>query len=258
MKIALCQCLPGTLDVAGNRQRLADFAAAAAAQGAQLLVLPEMFSSGYAIGAEAVRRLAEPQDGAFAEHAARIAREYGVALCYGYPEAANGGVYNSAQLIDSRGQRLLNYRKWQLFGDLDRQQFAPGDAAPEVASLLGWQVGLQICYDIEFPEGARHLARAGAELILVPTANMRGFEFVADVTVRSRAFENLCFVAYANYVGSEGPFEYCGHSSVNGPGGSRSDLPGEREGLLVVELQREERAACERDNPYLRDVRGFS
>ncbi|WP_462380567.1 carbon-nitrogen hydrolase family protein [Pseudomonas sp. Marseille-QA0892] len=258
MKIALCQCLPGSLDVDGNLARLERFAVNAAGQGAQLLVLPELFSTGYAIGAEAVRRLAEATDGPFAQQAARIARTHGIALCYGYPERGrDGAIYNSALLLGIDGEPLLNYRKWQLFGELDRQQFSEGASAPTVANLLGWQVGLQICYDVEFPEGVRHLARSGAELVLVPTANMRGFEFVADVTVRSRAFENLCFVAYANYIGVEGPFEYCGRSSVNGPKGSRSDLPADEEGLLVVEISRDEREAALRDNPYLTDHRAF-
>lgn len=258
MKIALYQCLPGSLDVEGNLRRLDHVAAQAVAQGAKVLVLPELFSTGYAIGAEAVQQLAEPVDGPFAEHAARIARTHGVALCYGYPERGrDGAIYNSAMLLGVDGQPLLNYRKWQLFGALDREQFSEGDGAPRVANLLGWQVGLQICYDVEFPEGVRHLASAGAELVLVPTANMRGFEFIADVTVRSRAFENLCFVAYANYVGVEGPFEYCGRSSVNGPKGSRFDLPGEGEGLLVVDISRDEREAALRDNPYLTDYRTF-
>ncbi|MBD1552147.1 carbon-nitrogen hydrolase family protein [Pseudomonas typographi] len=256
MKLALCQCTPLPLDSAGNLARLERFAAQAAGEGARLLVLPEMFSSGYNIGAAAVRQLAEAADGPFAQAAAAIARRHRIALCYGYPEAGGGGaVYNSARLLDEQGAPLLNYRKLQLFGDLDRQQFSAGAWLPTVAMLHGWQVGLQICYDIEFPEGARYLARAGAELILVPTANMRGFEFIAEVTVRSRAYENQCFVAYANYTGAEGALQYCGLSSVNGPAASREAMAAGQEGLLYAELDKAELTVSRRENPYLADLR---
>lgn len=256
MKIALYQCPPLPLDTAANLARLGTFAAAAAQQGAQLLVLPEMFSSGYAIGAAAARRLAEPMAGPFAQAAARIAREHNIALCYGYPEATpTGAVYNSAQLINSEGQALLNYRKLQLFGALDHEQFSPGGQLPLVAELNGWRVGLQICYDIEFPEGARYLAQAGAELILVPTANMRGFEFIAQVTVRARAFENACFLAYANYTGAENPLHYCGLSSISGPAGSHECMAADTPGLKVVQLNRDELTISRRNNPYLTDLR---
>lgn len=256
MKLAICQCTPMPLDTAANLARLERFAAQAVASGAQLLVLPEMFSSGYNIGAVATRRLAEPAQGPFAHAAAHLARRYRLALCYGYPELGeDGAVYNSALLLDEHGEALLNYRKRQLFGELDRLQFRPGQTLPQVAQLQGWQVGLQICYDIEFPEGARHLARAGAELIVVPTANMCGFEFIATVTVRSRAYENQCFVAYANYSGAEGELRYCGLSSVNGPAASHQALGPCAESMLIHTLDRDELAMSHRQNPYLADLR---
>lgn len=256
LRIALYQCEPRPLDVAGNLARLEVQAARAAEQGAAVLVLPEMFMTGYNIGAEAVQRLAEPAQGSMAERAAAIARTQGIALCYGYPERGeNGQVFNSAQLIDGNGQPLLNYRKRQLFGALDREQFSEGDALERVARLAGWSVGLQICYDIEFPEGTRRLAQAGAELVLVPTANMAGFEFIAQVTVRARAWESPCFVGYANFVGQENGLAYCGLSSVNGPSGSRVEASSGRSKLLVTTLYRAELTKSRRENPYLTDLR---
>ncbi|UFH49808.1 carbon-nitrogen hydrolase family protein [Pseudomonas sp. KNUC1026] len=256
LRIALYQCEPRPLDIAGNLARLEAQAAQAAEQGAAVLVLPEMFMTGYNIGAEAVQRLAEPADGAMAERAGAIARKRGIALCYGYPERGeNGHVFNSAQLLDANGQPLLNYRKRQLFGVLDREQFSEGDALEQVAQLAGWSVGLQICYDIEFPEGTRRLAQAGAELVLVPTANMAGFEFVAQVTVRARAWESACFVAYANFTGKENGLAYCGLSSVNGPSGSRIEGSAANEELMLTTVNRPELTKSRRENPYLTDLR---
>ena len=150
-------------------------------QGADLLVCPEMYLTGYAIGPAAVRRLAEPVDGPSAARAAAIAREAGMALLYGYPElGADGRVYNAALLLDRDGRPLANHRKTHLYGDLDRNAFSAGDGPPTIAELDGVRLGILICYDVEFPENVRLLALAGAELMAVPTANMVPFSFVID------------------------------------------------------------------------------
>ncbi|KRP73356.1 MULTISPECIES: carbon-nitrogen hydrolase family protein [Pseudomonas] len=254
MRVALYQCPPLPLDVAGNIQRLRQLAQEAS--DADVLVLPEMFLSGYNIGAEAVGALAEAQDGVSAQAIAEIAQNAGLAILYGYPERAdNGQIYNAIQLIDADGQRLCNYRKTHLFGDLDRAMFSAGDDDFPVVELNGWKLGFLICYDLEFPENTRRLALAGAELILVPTANMVPFDFVADVTVRSRAFENQCFVAYANYCGHEGEIHYCGQSSIAAPDGQRIAQAGLDEALIVGTLDRQSILNARAANHYLQDRR---
>jgi len=90
----------------------------------QLLVAPELFLTGYAIGAAAVRRLAEPLDGQSLGAACRIARSEGIALVFGFPERAGDIVYNSAVAISAGGSVLASYRKTHLFGDVDREQFS--------------------------------------------------------------------------------------------------------------------------------------
>lgn len=237
MRVALYQCPPLPLDVASNLQRLQHIAMEAT--DADLLVLPEMYLSGYNIGPEAVGALAEAQDGPSAQHIAAIAQAAGTAIVYGYPERADDGqIYNAVQLIDAQGQRLCNYRKSHLFGDLDRSMFSAGDDQLPLVELHGWKLGFLICYDIEFPENARRLALAGAELILVPTANMTPYDFIAEVTVRSRAFENQCYVAYANYCGSEDDIHYCGQSSIAAPDGSVIAKAGLDEALISGVLNR--------------------
>ncbi|MNZ49867.1 (R)-stereoselective amidase [compost metagenome] len=240
MRLALYQCPPGPNDVTGNLRRLEQAAQEAAQQGADLLVCPEMFTSGYNIGAERVAALAEPTDGATADAVALLAREIGIGILYGYPErAANGAIYNSVQLIDRHGQHHANYRKTHLYGELDRSQFSASDTAPAVFELDGWRIGLLICFDVEFPEAVRSLALAGADLVLVPTANMRPYEFVANVVVPCRAYENQVFLAYANFDGKEGELDYCGLSCIVAPDGevlARADQP---EQVLFAELDRE-------------------
>jgi predicted amidohydrolase len=254
MRVALYQCPPLPLDVAGNLKRLHQLAQEDT--DADLLVLPEMFLTGYNIGVEAVGALAETQDGPSAQSIAALAKNSGVAILYGYPErGADGQIYNAVQLIDANGQRLCNYRKTHLFGDLDNSMFSAGDDDFPLVELNGWKLGFLICYDLEFPENTRRLALAGAELILVPTANMVPFDFVADVTVRARAFENQCYVAYANYCGQEGEIQYCGQSSVAAPDGQRIAQAGLDEALIVGTLDRQLMVDSRAANRYLLDRR---
>ncbi|MBD8476159.1 carbon-nitrogen hydrolase family protein [Pseudomonas sp. CFBP 8770] len=256
MRIALYQCQSQPLDVEGNLERLKARAREAAQWEVELLVLPEMFLSGYNIGAEAARTLAQASDGANAEQVAQIARQFGLAILYGYPELdEQGNVYNAVQLIDRTGARLGNYRKTHLFGDADRAMFSAGTQAPALLEFNGWKLGLLICYDLEFPENARRLAAAGAELILVPTANMVPYGFIAEVTVRSRAFENQCYVAYANYCGKEEEFEYCGLSSIAGADGQQIAKASRDEALIVGTLDKASLASARTAFTYLNDRR---
>jgi len=256
MRIALFQGAPNPLDVPGNLQRLQHKAQRAAERGAQLLVCPEMFLTGYNIGLAQVERLAEASDGPAAMDVVEIAQAHRIAIAYGYPERSDDGAfYNSVQLIDAHGRSLCNYRKTHLFGELDRSMFSAGPDHFPVVELEGWKVGMLICYDIEFPENARRLALDGAELILVPTANMAPYDFICQVTVRARAQENQCYLVYANYCGAEGDIHYCGQSSIIGPDGSLLAMAGRDECQLLAELAREQVVEGRKAFPYLTDLR---
>jgi predicted amidohydrolase len=240
LTLAVWQCSSLPLQVQANLQRLDAAAAQARAAGADLLLTPEMFLTGYNIGAEAVRSLAQPRDGGYAQAVARIAQTHGVAIVWGYPERdATDAIFNAAQMTSARGTPLLHYRKTHLYGALDRAQFsaAPVDAAnSQLAELHGWNIGLLICYDVEFPENPRRLALAGADCVLVPTANMERYDFVPATLVPTRAFENQTVLAYANYCGPEGNLRYGGLSSVVGALGQPLAVAGRDEALLIATL----------------------
>jgi predicted amidohydrolase len=221
-----------------------------AEQGADVLVVPEMFTTGYDITREDTHRLAEPSDGPTAEQIAALTMRTGVAVAYGYPERdADGTVYNAAQLI-ADGEVVVRHRKMHLFADLDRTRFAAGDAPPAVTDFRGRRVALLICYDVEFPESVRAAAVRGADVVLVPTANMVGYEIVSRILVPARAYENGVHVAYANYCGSEGDQHYAGLSVICGPDGVAHMLPAADEDLLVAEVRNVEGLP-----PYLADRR---
>ncbi|TJZ44158.1 carbon-nitrogen hydrolase family protein [Streptomyces piniterrae] len=258
LRTALLQSSGRPGDVEYNLKVLAWAAGDAASSGAGLLVCPELFLTGYAIGS-GVGELAEPADGESADEVARIAADHGIAILYGYPERPagdpGGPVYNSAQLIGPDGTRLANYRKTHLFGCFEREWFTPGDTPVVQAQLDGVQIGIMICYDVEFPENVRAHALAGTDLLLVPTAQMHPFQFVAESVIPVRAFENQMYVAYVNRVGAEGEFEFVGLSCLAGPDGVVRARAGRAEQLVTADVDAAFLKESRVDNPYLHDRR---
>lgn len=253
MRIAIYQCegIPAAKEE--NLAILREAAISAAKQGARLIMFPELFLTGYNIG-DRVFDLAESINGPSAQKAAGIAREAGIAVLYGYPEEFKKDIYNSAILIDRRGNKLANFRKTHLYGEHENRVFQPGDALI-LADLEGLKVGLLICYDIEFPEAARLMALAGAELIAVPTALMEPYCRTARLLVPARALENQLFVAYVNRCGTESDLTYCGLSCVVGPDGEDLVRAGRTEGLFIADIDISAIAASKGVNPYLADRR---
>lgn len=257
LTLAVWQCISLPLQVAANLQRLDAAAARARASGADLLLTPEMFLTGYSIGLDAVRALAQPRNGDYAQAVARIAQTHDIAIVWGYPEQdATGAVFNAAQMTSAQGTALLHYRKTHLYGTLDRAQFSPGlvDAGnSQLVALNGWQLGLLICYDVEFPENPRRLALSGADCVLVPTANMERYDFVPATLVSTRAFENQMVLAYANYCGPEGSLRYGGLSSVVDALGQPLAVAGRDEALLIATLTPEALAHARAEQTHLQE-----
>ncbi|OEJ97112.1 carbon-nitrogen hydrolase family protein [Streptomyces thermolilacinus] len=254
LRTALLQSSGQLGDVAANLKILEEAAARAAASGAGLLVAPELFLTGYAIGAD-IARLAEPADGPAAREAAAIAVRHGLAIAYGYPERDGDAVYNSARLVGADGTLLANYRKTHLYGGFEQDWFTPGDQPVVQAEVGGVRVGLMICYDVEFPENVRAHALAGTDLLLVPTALMHPAEIVAESVVPVRAFENQLYIAYANRTGPEGDFEFVGLSALAGPDGTPRARAGRGEELVTGDADPELLRRSRDENPYLRDRR---
>lgn len=255
LRTALLQSSGRLGDTADNLKALEEAAARAAQAGAGLLVTSEMFLTGYALEIEDIARLAEPADGMSARAIGEIARRHGLAVLYGYPERDGETVYNAAQLVGPDGERLANYRKTHLFGCFEQAAFTPGDTPVVQADLGGLRVGVMICYDVEFPENVRAHALAGTDLLLVPTAQMHPFQFVAEQLVPVRAFENQMYIAYVNRTGPEGEFEFVGLSCLASPDGTTRARAGRGEELVFGEADPELLRVSRETNPYLRDRR---
>jgi predicted amidohydrolase len=254
MKLALAQSRGALGDVAANLAAIRRIASEATDASARLVVFPEAFLTGYNLG-EQTPALAEPQDGPSLAELRAIASEQSIAILCGYYERAGDEVFNSALLVDRDGTVLLNHRKTHLFGESEQAMLEPGDSLVG-ATLDGVEVGVLICYEIEFPEAARSLALAGAQLILVPTALMEPHAAVAETLIPARAAENEVFVAYANRVGTEGDLTYVGRSCLCGPdGGVLATADPTSETLMMVEVDLATVAAARVNHSYLRDRR---
>jgi len=233
--------------------RLETAAAKAAKKSADLLVTPELYMSGYNVGA-AIKKRAEPRDGPFLSAAAEIAQRNGLALAIGYPERAGKVIYNATAMIDADGALRGSYRKLHLPGRFEKETFALGDDF-QLFEIAGLKVAPLICYDVEFPEAVRNRALAGADLIIAPTALRVHYAHVARLTIPARAFENGTYVAYANHAGQEGDWHFCGLSCIAAPDGSILVQAGSGEELVIAALDPARIAAARADIPYLEERR---
>jgi len=178
----------------------------AAHLGADLALFPEMWQIGYAWwdDLEAANKtyadLATPTDGPFVSHFRELASELEMAIVITYLQEWNGSPRNAATVIDRRGRQILTYAKVHTCDFSLEAALEPGSDFP-VADLElkdgSVRVGLMICYDREFPESARALMLAGAEIILTPNSCRLDEDRIGQF--RSRAFENMVGVAMANY-----------------------------------------------------------
>src|SRR5215471_15998380 len=220
-----------------NLQKIVSSLRSAAERDAKLVMFPECALTGYAYNSLAeATPFAEPIDGPSSQVIAEACRETGAYAVVGFIEADDDKLYNAAMLVGPDGV-VGGYRKVHLpFIGIDRF-LIPGDRQFEVFDLPFGKVGLNICYDISFPEAARVLKLKGAELIALitnwPEAAWRSPEFVAS----TRALENHLFFAATDRVGTERGWKFIGRSKVVDCNGDTLREAGtEDEELLVVPI----------------------
>jgi len=241
-----------------NRARLGELVGrAVAADGGpvDLVVLPEAFARDFGKPGSDVSGDAEPLDGPFATAVDKTAGEHGTSVVAGMFERGDDPdrPFNTLVL---RGAAHADYRKIHLydsFGYRESDRLTAGPLAPCVVDVGGWGVGLMTCYDLRFPELARALVDAGAEVLVVPAAWVAGPRKVDHwrTLLRARAIENTVFVAAA---GQPGP-RYSGHSMVLDPLGDVLAEAGEEPAILSAALDRGVLEEARRTNPSLANRR---
>lgn len=222
--------------------------ATASAEGAQAILFPELFLTGYLVD-DRLGDLAEPTQGPSVTRLAEMSKTHQLLSVVGFPEVGRGVIYNSACVIERDGSILGVYRKTHLFGD-EPEAFTSGDGFMSFDTSIG-RIGILICYDIEFPESARSLALDGVGIVLTPTASMEPFEAEQDLYARVRARENGIFVAIANHVGHDRRYRYFGRSTAVDPRGKVLGRAGSSEELLVVDIHLPDVEAVRGKSPYL-------
>lgn len=208
LNIALLQMISNGDDQEANLKKADEYCRKAAAMGADIALMPEMWNIGYADYPGKTREDSEKwaakavsRDSEYVRHFASLAKELNMAIVVTYLEKWRGAPRNSATLIDRNGKQIFTYSKVHTC-DFTKRETActPGDEfkVGELDTAKGKiAVGMMICYDREFPESARVLMLKGAELILTPNActlnDMRLDQF------KTRAYENAVAVAMTNY-----------------------------------------------------------
>jgi len=254
LKIALVQMDIALGQPEVNRQRAAELVRQAAA-GADLVVLPEMWTTGYQLD-ELAGNLADRSGEPTGSFLTELARECGVYLAGSVAdERAPGQVYNSATLYSPDGQQLAEYSKVHLVPMMDEPRYlTPGDRVV-TAPLADVAAGLAICYDLRFPELFRTMALQGAHLMLLvaewPAQRLHHWRTL----VMARAIENQCFMVACNRVGSDTANQFPGHSMVVNPWGTVLAEAGEEEEILRVEIDLAEVAAARTRVPVFKDRR---
>lgn len=225
-------------------------------QSLDLVVCPELFSTGYGLDPAEIRAVAEAVDGPYLQAVAEIARRRGVAIHVGFAERHCDAYYNASVTVDAAGAVLAHYRKRLLPPGYEASVFTSGNGGAGF-DLGGLLVQSLVCYEVEFPECVRAAAMGGAAVLLVPTALRDIWPFVAEKMVPVRAFENGVYIVYANYAGSDGTFDYLGGSRIVAPDGSLLAEAGAEEALIRARLDRARIDSARTTLPYLADVDRF-
>jgi N-carbamoylputrescine amidase len=223
-----------------NRERILTAVRTAVAQGANLIVLPELASSGYRLDTwREAHAAAEPIPGPTTEAWRAEARAGDCYIVGGICERDGNALYNSVAVVGPEGVIGL-YRKLHLFAN-ERLIYRPGDVGLPVVTLPFGRVGVVVCYDLRFPEAMRILALQGADLVAVPTAWAPGFDRTPPPDgiidqVRAAAVQanlNQVWVAAASRAGSDGDLTYLGSSVIVNPHGRIDYGPAPRDQEVI-------------------------
>ncbi|MFP4146611.1 MAG: carbon-nitrogen hydrolase [Halorhodospira sp.] len=260
-----------TEDPVANLERTLEGITTAARRGAQLILLQELHRGRYPCHEEHPAHFeeAEPVPGPTTERLGRAAAAYGVVIVGSVFERRAAGLYhNTAVVLERDGSLAGTYRKMHIPDDpgyYEKFYFTPGDAGFTPIDTSAGRLGVLVCWDQWFPEAARLMALAGAEILLYPTAIGFAPEEAADeqarqleawqIIQRAHAIANGLPLAACNRVGEETAARFWGHSLVCGPQGETLAQAGDQPQVLIQSVSAERSESVRRMWPFLRDRR---
>ncbi|MBT9431923.1 hypothetical protein JZM24_06840 [Candidatus Sodalis endolongispinus] len=176
-------------------------------------------------------------------------------MVFGYAESDGEARYNAMLAIDAQGNVCANYRKIHLWSGYEQALFSAGDRLTGF-SLQGFSFGMAICYDLDFPELVRAQALTGMDCLLCISATPSGYDVVPRHVVPARAYENGCYIAFANRSDGDGAFACIGQSRIVGPdGGILASAPAAGAFTLSATLDRQMLTRWRRLHPWATDRR---
>ena len=252
LRIALIQQNTHWQDPAANLARARDFVAAAARAGARVAVFPELFTLGFTMNPEP---FAEAIPGPTSAAVAALSREFGLFIIGSMVEAHAPHPRNAAFVTGPDGALVAVYRKIHPFSYGEEHRHYTGGTECPVFQIDGIPCGLQICYDLRFPEPFRALAAKGAEVVFLP-ANWPAKRISAWSTLlAARAIENQMAMCGVNRVGRDPHLDYPGKSALHDALGEPVALGGDAEGLVMGDLDLTALRAWRERFPALKDRR---
>ena len=238
-------------DVDANLAYVREALCRAAGEGANLAVLPEMWSSGFSY--RNLNELAQRTAG-IVEELMELSRELKLVICGSMPEPHGEKVYNTIHLLDN-GTLAGVYRKLHLFSLLGEDKAFDGGDSWLLADTSIGKVGVIICYDLRFPELSRRLAVEGAQVICVPAQWPKPRQEHWRTLLRARAIENQLFVVSCNACGPIGKLEFFGMSMIINPKGEVLAEAGEEEQEILAALDLQVMADWRAQIPCFNDRR---
>jgi len=240
-------------ELAANEAQTEAYVSEAARRGSDLLLLPELWRSGYDLPNASL--YATPLgEGPFA-WLTSLASSHGIWIAGALLEAGADGVYNTATLHSPSGELAGVYRKLHLFGPTSEDLYLrAGDSAP-VFDLPWGKTALAICYDLRFPELFRHYALQGATLIVIPAQWPRRRAQVWRTLLQARAAENQLFMVGCNRVGRSEGIPFDGFSAAVDPWGNTLVEARDSQLLLTVTLSLSQIAEARQAIPVYQDRR---
>jgi predicted amidohydrolase len=228
--------------------------AEAAAGKPDVIVLPEMWNTGYSL--QNIRDIADREGAPSISTLSELAAHYRVNVVAGsIADIKEGGVYNTSYILDRQGRTVATYSKIHRFGLMDEDKYM--DAGDEIVDfeLDGVRCGIIICYDLRFPELSRQIALRGAKVLFAPAQwpNPRVSHWVS-LNV-ARAIENQMYVVGCNRVGEGGGATFFGRSMVTDPWGEVVADGAGREGIISCELHLRKVEEARAKIPVFRDRR---
>jgi predicted amidohydrolase len=211
--------------------------AEAARRGSDLVLFPELWSTGYDL--ENAAEYATPTDAGLFAQVAALAKTHQIAILGSCLSLLGEGQFgNTAVYFDKNGRSLGEYSKLHLFRLMQEEQFLTAGPQPTLVETAWGQAGLTICYDLRFPELFRRYALAGAQLVFVPAEWPHPRLKHWRTLLRARAIENQMFVVACNRVGSSKNTDFFGHSCILDPWGEVVLELGEGEmlGTAVIDI----------------------